>query len=92
MSTKQQRDFIIEGEDTIIIGNDAALQALVDRLPARPLLTVSDIAIALDVSGSLVYAWIDSGQFRILNAHGGDKAFYKIFRESFITFLKGRIV
>jgi len=91
MPQKQQRDFIIEGEDQLIVSGDTALQSVIDRLPATPLLSVSDISAALDISRDVVYAWIDSGEFRIFRANGGDRNFYKAFRSSFIEFLKSRI-
>ena len=60
-----QRDYIIEGEDRITIGGSEELQTMVDRLPATPLLSVTDVAAALDLSRDVIYAWIDSGQFKI---------------------------
>lgn len=87
-----QRDYIIEGEDRITIGGSEELQTMVDRLPATPLLSVTDVAAALDLSRDVIYAWIDSGQFKIFAAHGHDRNFYRIFRGSFIAFLRSRII
>ena len=88
----QQRDFIIEEGDRLIVAGSAELQSMTDRLPAAPLLSVSDVSAALGISRDVVYAWIDSGQFKILKANGHDRNFFRIFRVSFIEFLKSRII
>jgi len=85
------RDWIVESEDELAIADDEALAVIVSRLPAKPLLSVSDVAAALDLSRDVVYSWIDAGGFKIFSAGGHDKAFYRIFRGSFIEFLKSRI-
>lgn len=87
-----QRDFIIEEGDRLIVAGSAELQSMTERLPATPLLSVSDVSSALGISRDVVYAWIDTGQFTILKANGGDKNFFRIFRNSFIAFLKSRII
>lgn len=86
-----QRDYIIEGEDNLIVAGSAELQCMVDRLPATPMLSVTDVSAALNLSREVIYAWIDSGQFTVFAANGHDRNFYRIFRSSFIEFLKSRI-
>ena len=87
----RQRDWVIEHEDNLQIGNDAELQTLVSRLPASDTISVSDIAAALNCSRSIVYAWIESGRFRVLDKGGTDKPLYYAFRNSLVEFLKTRI-
>ena len=86
-----QRNFIIEHEDEIHIGGDAELLLIVSRLPAADTISVSDIAAALNCSRSIVYAWIESGRFRVLDKGGTDKPLYYAFRRSLVEFLKTRI-
>ena len=86
-----QRNFIVEHEDDIQIGNDAELLLIVSRLPAADTISVSDIAAALNCSRSIVYAWIESGRFRVLDKGGTDKPLYYAFRSSLVEFLKTRI-
>ena len=87
-----QRNFLIEHEDELQIGGDAELSKIVERLPATDTISVSDIASALNCSRSVVYAWIDSGRFKILDKGGSEtKPLYYPFRSSFIDFLKSRI-
>jgi len=91
-ATKQQRNWIIEHEDELSIGGNAELQIIVSRLPAADMISVSDIAAALNCSRSVVYAWIQSGQFRIMDKGGSaDKPLYYAFRSSLIDFLNTRI-
>lgn len=86
-----QRDWVIEHDDDLQIGNDAELQTIVSRLPAADTISVSDIASALNCSRSIVYAWIESGRFKVLNKGGTDKPLYYAFRNSLVDFLKTRI-
>ena len=86
-----QRNFIVEHEDDIQIGGDAELLLIVSRLPAADTISVSDIAAALNCSRSIVYAWIESGRFRVLDKGGTDKPLYYAFRSSLVEFLKTRI-
>ena len=67
----QQRNWIVEHEDELAINGDAALAVIVSRLPAADILSVSDVAAALDISRAVVYAWLDSGHFRHMHT-GGD--------------------
>lgn len=87
----RQRDWIIEHEDELRIGGDAELLLIVSRLPAADTISVSDIAAALNCSRSIVYAWIESGRFRVLDKGGTDKPLYYAFRSSLVEFLKTRI-
>ena len=87
----RQRDWIIEHEDDLRIGGDAELLLIVSRLPAADTISVSDIAAALNCSRSIVYAWIESGRFRVLDKGGTDKPLYYAFRNSLVDFLKTRI-
>lgn len=86
-----QRNFIVEHDDDLQIGNDAELLLIVSRLPAADTISVSDIAAALNCSRSIVYAWIESGRFRVLDKGGSDKPLYYAFRNSLVEFLKTRI-
>ena len=90
-SRPRQRDWVIEHEDDIQIGNDAELLLIVSRLPAADTISVSDIAAAINCSRSIVYAWIESGRFRVLDKGGTDKPLYYAFRNSLVDFLKTRI-
>lgn len=86
-----QRDRVIERDDKLVVGVDAALATIVSRLPAADTISVSDIASALDCSRSIVYAWIESGRFKVIDKGGSDKPLYYAFRASLIDFLKTRI-
>jgi excisionase family DNA binding protein len=68
----------------------ALLDYFISRLPRGDFLTVSDVAVALNVSADAVYGWIEAGEVRSVK-WGLQKAFYKIYRPSLIEFLRGRI-
>lgn len=91
MAHGHQRNWVFESEDEIQIGGNAELDLIVSRLPAADTISVSDIAAALNCSRSIIYAWIQSGKFRILDKGGADKPLYYAFRTSLIDFLKTRI-
>lgn len=86
-----QRNFVIEQEDDLQIGNNTELNQIISRLPATDTISVSDISSALNCSRSIIYAWIDSGRFTVLNKGGYEKPLYYAFRTSLIEFLKTRI-
>ena len=85
-----QRNFLIEHEDSLLI-DSATINQVIARLPAKDWLCVSDIAVALEINPSLVYAWIDEGAFPILNGSSKTRPYYKIARSVFLAFLKTRI-
>jgi len=92
MPTTLQRNWIVEHEDELAIDGDEALAVIVSRLPASAMLSVADVAAALDISRSVVYAWLDEGAFRhLVSNSGATNSHYSIFRYSFIEFLKSRI-
>lgn len=66
------------------------LSPLLRALPQQPLLSVSDVAVALGVSVDLVYAWIDEGRVLRTNLGSTKKPFYKIQRDSLVAFLSNR--
>ena len=86
-----QRNFVIEDEDAVQIGGNAELDLIVSRLPATDTISVSDMTSALNCSRSIIYAWIQSGQFKIIDKGGCAKPLYYAFRASFIDFLRTRI-
>ncbi len=95
MAKYRQRDYMIEAEDALRIKGSRELQAIVDALPAKPLLRVFEIIEPegpLAVSSETVYRWIESGRFSVLNAGSSDKSRYQIFRYSLIEFLGRRVV
>lgn len=86
-----QRDRVIERDDKLVVGGNAELATIVSRLPSSDTISVSDIAAALNCSRSIVYAWIESGRFKVLDKGGTDKPLYYAFRSSLVDFLKTRI-
>jgi hypothetical protein len=87
-----QRDWVIEHEDELVVGGDAALAVIVSRLPATPFLSVVDVCESLDISRYVVYRWLEAGAFRYLESGSGKtNKHYAILRDSFIEFLKSKI-
>jgi len=88
----EQRDWIIEQADKYWVANDEALRIVVGRLPQKELLTVSDVAAALNVDSNVVVAWCDMGRVNYFNASSGEHNQYrKILRTSLINFIKSRM-
>ncbi len=92
-----QRDFFVEADDALAVKDNAALKAIIDALPQKPLLRVFEIIQPegpLPVSAETVYRWIDMGAFTVLNASTSnkDKKRYQILRYSLVDFLRARIV
>jgi len=52
------------------------------RLPPTLLLTVTDVAVALNFGTSWVYGKIEDGTFAAINCGSGKKSYYKIDRQS----------
>ena len=91
----QQRDFLTELEDAKRISS-VEMQAIVNRLPANDLLTVSDVASALSVSAVTVYAMLDSGELKAMNIQSGrgssGKPYYRIIRISVLNYIKKHLI
>ena len=57
------------------------------RLPAAALLAVSDVASCLNVSTTLIYAWIEAGEVQAVNLGSSDRPYWKIYRQSVLDAL-----
>ncbi|MBR4523775.1 MAG: hypothetical protein IKO64_06045 [Kiritimatiellae bacterium] len=70
------------------------MEIIVSSLPSSPMLKVYDVKTALGVDENVVYNWIDEGRFSVLNRGSGasGKKIYSIFRESFLQFIKTRVI
>jgi hypothetical protein len=66
------------------------LETIDAKLPRRDWISVSDVAIAANVSVTLVYAWIDEGLVQSVNV-GATKSYHRIFRPSVIKFYQSRL-
>ncbi len=90
-----QRDMFVEADDRARgVMSDTQLAELVERLPIKPLLRVSDVTAALGCDVSVVYSWIDAGLVSTFRCEGGkavERPSWRIFRSSLIDFLKTRI-
>ena len=91
----QQRDFLTELEDAKRVSS-VEMQAIVNRLPANDLLTVKDIALALNGPDVTIYALIDEGKLKTINIRTGrgktDKPYYRVFRVSVLNYIKQNII
>ena len=86
--------FIEADERASGVPGNARLAELVELLPIKPLLRVSDVATALDCDVSVVYGWIDAGYVATFRCEGGKsvgKPYWRVFRSSLVDFLKTRI-
>lgn len=83
-------DWITAMADAATAKTRPELAPLLRALPQGPLLSVSDVAVALGVSVDLVYAWIDEGKVLRTNLGSTKKPFYKIQRDSLVAFLSTR--
>ncbi len=64
------------------------VQDVVNALPASPLLTVADVAGALNRSSEYVRGLVDSGELKKLPGQGKVRENYQISRVSVIQYLK----
>lgn len=83
----QQRDMLVELEDAKHI-DSVEVQDVVNALPASPLLTVSDVAGALNRSTEFVRGLVEAGELKKLPGRGKERDTYQISRISVIQYLK----
>lgn len=82
-----QRDMIQELEDAKTV-DSVEVQDVVNRLPPQPLLSVSDVALAICRSSEYVRGLVDSGELKKLPGLGKVRENYQISRVSLIQYLK----
>lgn len=82
-----QRDMLVELEDAKTV-DSVEVQDVVNSLPASPLLTVADVAGALNRSVEYVRGLVDSGELKKLPGQGKVRENYQISRVSVIQYLK----
>ncbi len=88
-------DMFVDAEDRALFARvkSQGLQIVAGRLPSKPLLSPSDVALAIDRKVDTVYRWIDSGRFEYMNLGSGaeGKPRYSIVRASFMEFMASRV-
>ena len=82
-----QRDMLVELDDAKQI-DSVEVQDVVNALPSSPLLTVADVAGALNRSVEYVRGLVDSGELKKLPGQGTVRDTYQISRVSVIQYLK----
>lgn len=82
-----QRDMLVELEDAKTV-DSVEVQDVVNALPSSPLLTVADVAGALNRSSEYVRVLVDSGELKKLPGLGKVRDTYQISRVSVIQYLK----
>lgn len=82
-----QRDMLVELEDAKTV-DSVEVQDVVNALPASPLLSVADVAGALNRSSEYVRDLVDSGELKKLPGLGKVRDTYQISRVSVIQYLK----
>lgn len=82
-----QRDMLVELEDAKTV-DSVEVQDVVNALPSSPLLTVADVAGALNRSVEYVRGLVDSGELKKLPGLGKVRDTYQISRVSVIQYLK----
>ena len=82
-----QRDMLVELEDAKTV-DSVEVQDVVNALPASPLLSVADVAGALNRSSEYVRGLVDSGELKKLPGLGKVRDTYQISRVSVIQYLK----
>ena len=91
----KQIDMFVDAEDRALFARvkSEGLQIVAGRLPSKPLLSPSDVALAIDRKVDKVYRWIDSGLFEYMNLGSGaeGKPRYSIVRASFLEFMASRV-
>ena len=83
----QQRDMFVELEDAKHI-DSVEVQDVVNALPSSPLLTVADVAGALNRSFEYVRGLVESSELKKLPGCGSVRDTYQISRVSVIQYLK----
>ena len=90
----KQIDMFVDAEDRALFARvkSQGLQIVTGRLPSKPLLSPSDVAVAIDRKVDTVYRWIDSGLFEYnLGSGKKKKKRYSIVRASFLAFMASRV-
>ena len=91
----KQIDMFVDAEDRALFARvkSQELQIVAGRLPSKPLLSPSDVALAIDRKVDTVYRWIDSGLFEYMNLGSGaeGKPRYSIVRASSLEFMASRV-
>ena len=82
-----RRDMLVELDDAKHI-DSVEVQDVVNALPASPLLSVADVAGALNRSSEYVRGLVDSGELKKLPGLGKVRDTYQISRVSVIQYLK----
>ena len=82
-----QRDMLVELDDAKHI-DSVEVQDVVNALPASPLLSVADVAGALNRSSEYVRGLVDSGELKKLPGLDKVRDTYQISRVSVIQYLK----
>lgn len=94
MAQALQRDFLTELEDAKRV-DSVEMQAIVNRLPAGDLLSVTDVATALNVSITSIYALIEGRELRAINARTprgtSEKPYYRVIRVSVLNYIKNHL-
>lgn len=83
----QQRDMLVELDDAKHV-DSVEVQDVVNALPASPLLSVADVASALNRSSEYVRGLVDAGELKKLPGRGKIRDTYQISRVSVIQYLK----
>ena len=82
-----QRDMFQELEDAKTV-DSVEVQDVVNRLPPQPLLSVSDVALAICRSSEYVRGLVEAGELKKLPGRGKERENYQISRVSVIQYLK----
>ena len=87
----KQIDMFVDAEDRALFARvkSQGLQIVAERLPSKPLLSPSDVAVAIDRKVDTVYRWL----FEYINLGSGEKnkKRYSIVRASFLAFMASRV-
>ena len=88
-----QIDLFVDAEDRRLFSGCKSLHFFISRLPSKPMLSPTDIALALDTKVDTVYNWIEAGKFEYIDIGSGTtgKPRWRIERISFLSFLRSRV-
>ena len=88
-----QIDMFVDAEDRRLFSGVKSLQFIISRLPSKPMLSPTDIALSLDTKVDTVYNWIEAGKFEYIDIGSGTtgKPRWRIERISFLSFLRSRV-
>ena len=85
-------DWITASADAAAAKARPEMAPLLRVLPQSPLVLVSDAAAALGLDPETVRAWIDEGRVRATNFGSREKPYWKLHRDSLVSFLSSRTV